>query len=305
MQTRRNFLKLLGALAGSASGSVLAAAGGWKHLLASALYGDLPLAQVLPEVAATGSLGLDIWCKPHGSQREDMDSMGLDTAVALFEKHKVRLVCSTRYGLGPFGLTEEMKMLKRFGGELLVTGARGPKNVVGGEAKAAIQAFLEQLQPHADAAGALGLKLAIENHSDSLLSTPDSIRAWAELNRHPAVGIAFAPHHLHQQIQEMPALIRDLGAANLPFVYLQEYGIGAKQKVEKSVELQQLPGYGTLDYGPIFGALADVGFHGWLEIFMHPTPRGIPVVEGGASAVTKVVRKSREHIDRLIASKKL
>ena len=42
-----------------------------------------------------------------------------------------------------------------------------------------------------------------------------------------------------------------------------------------------------------------VGFAGHVEIFMHPTPRGIPVVEGGAAAVTAVVKKSRDHIDGL------
>ncbi len=307
MHTRRNFLGLLGGLAAAYPAGLLGAGGGFKprHLLSSALYGGLPLSEVLPEVAGSGAAGLDIWCKPHGSQREDMDGMGVDAAAALFEKHRVRLVCSTRYGLGPFKLGEEMKILKRFGGELLVTGAHGPKNVAGAEARAAMKTFLEQLQPHADAAGALGLKIAIENHSNSLLSTPDSIRAWAELNRHPALGMAFAPHHLHESVGEMPGLIRDLGAANLPFFYLQEHGIGAKQKVEKSIELQQLPGYGSLDYGPILAALAGVGFHGWLEIFMHPTPRGIPVVEGGAAAVTAVVKKSRDHIDQLIAAGKL
>ena len=304
MHSRRNFLKLLGGLAGTIP-CTTRAAGGFnpKHLLSSALYGDIPLAQVLPEVAASGSLGLDVWCKPHGSQREDMDTLGPEAAAALFKQHNVRLVCSTRYGLGPFGLADEMKLLKRFGGELLVTGAKGPKNVAGPEARTAMKTFLEQLQPHADAAGALGLKIAIENHSDSLLSTPDSIRAWAELNRHPALGVAFAPHHLQPHTAEMPSLIRDLGAANLPFVYLQEHGIGSKQKVAKEIELQQLPGFGTLDYGPIVDALAGAGFNGWLEIFMHPTPRGIPIVDGGAPAVTAVVKKSRAHMDRLTAAR--
>ena len=97
----------------------------------------------------------------------------------------------------------------------------------------------------------------------------------------------------------MPNLIRDLGAANLPFIYFQEYGIGSKQKVTKEVELQQLPGRGTLDYRPILRALRDVGFHGWAEIFMHPTPRGVPILPT-ASEITTTISQSRTHIEKLL-----
>ena len=225
--------------------------------------------------------------------------MGVEAFEALLKKHGVQLVCSTRYPLGPFGLQPEMPMVKRLGGSLIVSATKGPNDVVGAEAKAGIKAFLEQMKPHADAAGEHGITLAIENHKKALLSSVDSIRYWAEFNTHPALGVAFAPHHLHDAVEEMPKLIRELGAKNLPFIYFQEYGIGSKETVAKEIELQQLPGYGPLDYGPILAAMKAVGFAGYVEIFMHPTPRGLPILPT-AGEITKVVNKSRDYIEGLL-----
>ncbi len=299
MNTRRHFLQCL---AGSALAPVVHAAPPklqLKYLLASALFGDLKLETILPELKALGWGGLDLWCKPHGTQREEAEALGLGATAALCKKHEAPLICFTQYPLGPFALQKEMPALKRLGGNMFVTGAKGPKNVRGAEAKAGIKAFLEQMKPHADAAAEQGITIAIENHADSLLSTPDSLRSWAELNRHPALGVAFAPHHLVEHVAEIPKLIRDLGAQNLPFFYFQEHGIGSKQQVAKDIELQQLPGFGTLDYRSILQALRDVSFRGWAEIFMHPTPRGIPILPT-AGAITEALKKSLLHIEKLL-----
>ncbi|MCB1226494.1 MAG: sugar phosphate isomerase/epimerase, partial [Verrucomicrobiales bacterium] len=271
---RRNFLALT---AGSVAASALPARAAeplkLKYLLASALYGDMPLAEVLPEVAAAHCGGLDIWGKAHATHREQLDEMGVDAFAGMLQKAGVKLVCSTRYPLGPFGLEKEFSVVQKLGGSLIVVGAKGPKNVEGEAARQGMREFLEQMKPHADKAQEHGIVVAIENHANSLLHTPDSIRCFAEMNTHPGLGVAFAPHHLHEHVPEIPGLIRDLGAKNLPFVYFQEYGIGSKETVAKAIELQQLPGYGTLDYKPLLTALREVAFDGWVEIFMHPTPR--------------------------------
>jgi sugar phosphate isomerase/epimerase len=299
--SRRHFLQSLAATTAAAALPARAAAPAFqlKYLLASALYGDLPLASVLPEVAPSGCAGLDLWGKQHATHREEVDEMGIDAFEALLQKHQVQLICSTRYPLGPFGLQPEMPLVKRLGGSLIVCASRGPKNVEGAEAKAGIKEFLELMKPHADAAAEHGITLAIENHANALLYSPDSIRYWAEFNNHPALGLSFAPHHLNDHIAEIPQLIRDLGAKNMPFIYFQEYGIGSKQTVAKEIELEQLPGYGTLDYKPILQALKDIQFTGYAEIFMHPTPRGIPMLPT-APEITTAINKSRDHIESLL-----
>jgi sugar phosphate isomerase/epimerase len=298
---RRAFLQTLAAASVAPALPSLAATKPFKlqYLLSSALYGDMKLAQVLPEVKPAGCVGLDLWGKQHATHREEVDEMGVDAFEALLKKHGVRLICSTRYPLGPFGLQPEMPIVKRLGGSLIVCASKGPKNVTGAEAKAGIQEFLELMKPHADKAAEHGITLAVENHANALLYTPDSLRYWAELNTHPALGVAFAPHHLHEHVAEIPKLLHTLGARNLPFIYFQEYGIGSKQTVAKEIELQQLPGYGTLDYKPIVRALREIGFTGYAEIFMHPTPRGLPMLPTPGE-ITRAINKSRDYIEKCL-----
>ncbi|RFC43110.1 MAG: Sugar phosphate isomerase/epimerase [Verrucomicrobia bacterium] len=271
-----------------------------QYVLSSAMYGDMKLAEILPEVAKTGAIGLDLWGKPHGTQREEVEAMGIETAAKLFDKAGVKVAVSTRYPLGCFGLQPEMPVLKRFGGKVLVCGSSGPKDPKPAEVQTLMKDFLEKMKPHADAAANHGLVIAIENHSSQLLSSPESIRSFAELNRHPALGVAFAPHHLHANIDQIPSLIRALGKKNLPFFYFQEHGIGSQQKVAKEIELQQLPGRGPLDYTPIVGALKEIEFNGFVEIFMHPTPRGVPILPT-ATEITDVINESRDSIEKCLS----
>lgn len=268
-----------------------------RHVLASALYGEMPLDVILHEVARTGSECIDIWCRVHGNQREQISEMGDHAFAALLAKHRVRLGVSTRYPLGPFKLQDELAWVKRFGGEAIVTGSPRMTALEGGEARAAVRTFLDELAPHAAKAEELGVTIAIENHSNQLLWHPDALRAFAEFNRSPRVGIAFAPHHLHHWVGDIPALIRDLGTHNLPFIYLQEHAPAIAGKTAKEIEMQQLPGFGGgLDYRPIVQALRDVRFSGLAEIFMHPTPRGIPILPTAAE-VSAAVMRSRAYID--------
>lgn len=273
------------------------------YVLSSALYGDLPLAGVIPEVKKSGSIGLDIWGKGHATHREEMDEIGVDTVAEMLKKHDTALTVSTRYPLGCFGLQPEMPVLKKLGGKILVCGNGKGKEPSGDEAKQGVKKFLEKMKPHADAAAEHGLVIALENHSNQLITHPDAIRYFAEFNDHPALGLSFAPHHLHNHIDDIPVLIRELGNKNIPFIYFQEHGIGSKKHVEKEIELEQLPGRGTLDYTPIVQALRDIKFDGVAEIFMHPTPRGTPMLET-AGAITDEVNKSRKYIGTCLAKTK-
>src|SRR4051794_25187785 len=114
---RRDFLCTLAA----ASGSLLAgaqAAGGppLRYMLASAMYGDLPLAAILPEVKKTGATAIDLWPKKHGTQREEIDAMGHEKFLALLQENGVTLGATTRFDLGPFRQEEEIATVKKLGG---------------------------------------------------------------------------------------------------------------------------------------------------------------------------------------------
>jgi sugar phosphate isomerase/epimerase len=269
-----------------------------RYILSSAMYGEMPLDVILPEVAKTGCEAIDIWCRVHGNQREQITEMGDDAFMKLLRKHQVKLGVSTRYPLGPTGLQDEMTWMRKFGGGIVVTGSKGPKEPSGAAAKAGVREFLELMKPHVAHAEKMGVTIAVENHDKQLLYHPDSLRYFAEFNRSPRLGIAFAPHHLHSWADQIPALIRDLGAARIPFMYFQEHSAGIRQKVAKEIEMKQMPGFGGgLDYRPIVKALSDIQYSGYVEIFMHPTPRGIPILPTAAE-ITAAINRSRAYVER-------
>lgn len=301
MLPRRQFLQ---ALAVAAAAPVVARAAQrdafrLRYILSSAMYGEMPLDVILPEVAKTGSEAIDIWCKVHGNQREQIDAMGDAAFAALLAKHRVKLGVSTRYPLGPTGLQDEMRWMKKFGGGIVVTGSKGPREPQGADAKTAVRAFLEMMKPHVAVAEETGVAIAIENHDKQLLYHPDSLRYFAEFNRSRHLGVAFAPHHLHAWSDQIPALLRELGAKQLPFMYFQEHSDGIRQKAPKEIEMQQLPGYGTLDYRPIVKALRDIRYTGYVEIFMHPTPRGIPILPT-VGEIAGAIDRSRAYVERCL-----
>ena len=298
---RRNVIKSIGSLAGGVTASPLIAEQDkfrLRYILSSAMYGYMPLESILPQVTLTGSEAIDVWCKVHGNQREQIDKMGHNVAKNLLAKHKVKAAVFTRYPLGPFGLVDEMRKIhKNFDAEIIVCGTTGPSEVKGKEAKKVVSEFLEKMKPHVSVAEELGMTIAVENHSRQFLYHPDSLQYFAELNSSKNLGVALAPHHLHRFQDQIPAIIRDLGNANIPFMYFQEHSDGMSKKTSKEIEMRQMPGFGGgLDYKPILRALKDIKYDGYCEIFMHPVPRGIPILPT-IEEISKAINKSRAYIE--------
>lgn len=275
---------------------------GLRYVLSSAMYGDLPLDQVLTAAKETGSESVDIWRKVHATHREQITKMGDEAFQAALKKHGTTMSISTCYPLGPYKQGDELRWVKKNGGRMTVSDSRsmGPRDPKGAEAKKQVKAFFEKLKPHYELAEELGVIMAIENHKNAMLSSPDSIRYFAEFNPSKNVGIAFAPHHLHDAIEDIPKLIKELGKENIPFIYCQEHHPSSKKKMSKEDELKQLPGYGTLDYVPILAALKEIQFDGLAEIFMHPVPRGIPMLPT-AKEINTVINQSRAYLNKCLA----
>ncbi|MDF1754153.1 MAG: sugar phosphate isomerase/epimerase [Verrucomicrobiales bacterium] len=275
-----------------------------RYTLSSAMYGDLPLEEVLAEVKNAGAESVDIWRKKHATHREQIEEIGDEAFQSLLTQYDTRMAVSTCYPLGPFKQDDEIRWVNKNGGNLTVCGSGRMGKIndpVGAEAKSQVKAFFEKLKPHYELAEEMGITMAIENHKNSMLSSPDSIRYFAEMNPSKNVGVAFAPHHLHDAIEEIPKLISELGAKNIPFVYFQEYHPSSKKTMSKVHELKQMPGFGSLDYLPILAALRDIKFNGIAEIFMHPTPRGIPMLPT-AKEITWAINQSRAYLDDCLKS---
>ncbi|MBI3462652.1 MAG: sugar phosphate isomerase/epimerase [Planctomycetes bacterium] len=296
---RRQFCRLVsGGIATCAFGESLLAKGvedfQLRYVLGSCMYGTTPLAEILPEVAKIGANAIDIWPRVHGNQREQIEEMGHEAFAALLQQHNVRLGILTRYDLGPLGLESELAFAKRFGARMIVTGSKGPKGLTGTELKSAVRTFVDQMQPHIAAAEEHGVTIAIENHGNAVIDSPDSIRWMAEMAGPRPFGIALAPYHLPQDSAQIAGLIRDLGDRMIHF-YAWEHGRGCFEKLPKEQELMQMPGRGTLDFVPILAALKAINYRGWTEVFMHPVPRGVPILDTTAQ-VTAEINRARGHL---------
>ena len=271
------------------------------------MYGRLPLKEILPEVTKTGADTIDIWPAVHGNQREQIEAMGHDAFAAMLRAHKtakgtLRMGCITRYDLGPFGLQKEIAFAKKFGTKLMVCGGRGRRGLTGPELKAEVKKFAEMMKTHLEAAEAAGVTIAIENHSSNLINTPDSLKWLAALAPSPHLGIALAPYHLESlgvDAAGHAALIKALGN-RIAMFYAWQHGMGCSKKLSKKQELLQMPGRGKLDFTPILGALKAIRFTGDTSIFMHPVPRGIPILDTAAQCTTEINR-ARTYLEKCLA----
>ena len=263
------------------------------------MYGYQYVGEILPEVRKTGATALDVWPKVHGNQREQLTDLGEDKFAAMLKQHEITLGCITQYKLGPFGLQDEMRLAQRFGCRTIVTGGRGPAGLKGSELKVGVQDFIEKMKPHLEVAEETGVTIAVENHGNNLIESPDSLKWLAELRPSKHLAIAFAPYHLPQDADLLGRLIETLGDSIAVF-YAWQHGMGCHEKLPKEQELLQMPGRGDLDFGPLLSALKQMKYSGWTEIFMHPVPRGIPILET-ASAVTAEINRSRDYLNKLLS----
>ena len=278
---RRDFCTAIGGVGAALTLPAPASAKATKfklnYMLASSMYGKLPLNEVMGEVKKTGATHIDIWRERHANHREQIIKMGPDGLGAIMQKHKVPIGMTTIWGK-PFA--DELRWLKSQGGKTLVTGFIPAKSK-----KITVNAYLEKIKPQLAVAEELGITVAIENHGATL----DEIRAFADAAKSPQLGIALAPYHLPQDAKALAKLIEDIGP-KIALFYAWQHGEGAMKKLPKERELKQMPGRGDLDFTPLLAALKKVNYTGWTEIFMHPVPRGIPILPTAAETTTEINR---------------
>ena len=78
--------------------------------------------------------------------------------------------------------------------------------------------------------------------------------------------------------------------------YAWQYGMGCMKKLPKEQELLQMPGRGELDFKPILQSLKSVNYSGYTSVFMHPVPRGIPILPT-AKETTEEINRSKNYLD--------
>lgn len=270
-------------------------------MLASSMYGSLPLGDILPEVKKGGAGGIELWPRKHGTQREELDKLGHEKFAAMLKEHEVAFGGTTRYDLGPFKLAEEIAVVKKLGGSFIVTGGAGNYKLEGDALKAEVKSFVEKMKPHATLAAENGITIGIENHINNVIDTPNSLLWLADFTRDmPGIGIALAPYHLPQDSKWLADIIVHCDRKLMLF-YAWEHGKGCMKPMPKEDEVQQLPGRGKLDWKPLLAALKRIDFTGPTEIFMHPTPRGVPIMPTLAESTAEIVR-AKEFLDSIVTT---
>ena len=294
---RRDACKLMAGTLATAPARLIAKPSTFRlrYILASCMYGKTKLAEILPEVRKAGAEHLDIWPLRHGNQREQIETMGHDRFMAMVTRHKVKPGIITCYTLGPLGLQEEMKFAKKIGATMMISGSRGPAKLSGDELKSAVKKFASDMKPQVEIAERLGITIGIENHGHALICSPDSLRWFADVIGSKHIGIALAPYHLPQDPGDLAKLIEDLGPRLVHF-YAWQHGMGCSKKLPKEQELLQMPGRGSMDFTPIIAALVKINYRRWTEIFMHPVPRGIPILPTTAKT-TAEINRARRYLD--------
>ena len=82
--------------------------------------------------------------------------------------------------------------------------------------------------------------------------------------------------------------------------YAWQHGMGCSKKLPKEQELLQMPGRGKLDFTPIVGALKQINYNGLTSIFMHPVPRGIPILPTAAQCTTEI-NHARAYLEKCLS----
>jgi len=302
MLTRRQFITAAASAALLTALPTTANSGNFKlnYILASSMYGRMPLADILPEVRNTGAEWIDIWCEQHANHREQIEDMGHGSFQKLLQAHQAKVGVYTCYNPGLLKSEQWMRTVRKFGGSMIVSGAGGPKGLAGAELKSGIKAFAEKAKPAIDLAGELGVQIALENHVGGLLSSLDSLPMMMDAIAEMHVGIAFAPYHLPQDSAALAKVIRTLGG-RIKYFYAWEHGNGSSKPLPMVLQMKQMPGYGQMDFFPLLAALKEIRYTGWTSVFMHPVPRGAPILPR-PSEITAAINRSRDYLQFCINS---
>jgi len=253
----------------------------WRMRLAfsSVMFAELPFEDVCARVAKLGFDAIDIWC-PFDRCKHLADvatRLGPDGLKQVLAERKLALGSFTTYrtpaeALGFPGYAE---FIGKCGGGLVVRESEYI-HVKAADLTTSMRAFFDKLKPQIELAAQAKVRLVIENHGDALLSTPDSFKAFVDLNPAPEhVGLGVAPYHL-QAIQASVEDVIALAGSQLLFFY-------AWQKADG---LNQLPGHGPTDFVPWLRALAKINYQGYVNPFMHGNLKPEQVTAGITQACT-------------------
>ncbi len=265
---RRGFLRLMGAVAGSrivraeSPGDVPrpANASPWPMRLSTSSihFMELPIEKACEKIAKLGFEAIDIWSAHEGCPHLDdvASRLGPEGLKQVLAGYKLKLYAFSVY---QGGYERYAEFLGKAGGGVAIQGSAAPCKPE--ELTGRMRQFIDSLKPSIELAEKHNSYLAIENHGQALLDSPDALKAFVDANTSPRLGIALAPYHLQVLKASVPEAIRICGQ-QLFFFYAWQNLPGVKQ----------LPGVGSTDMTPWIRALAQIRYRGYVNPFMHEHP---------------------------------
>ena len=233
-----------------------------RLVLSSVMFAELPIEDVCARAAKLGFEAIDIWC-PFDRCKHLSDvatRLGPDGLKQLLATHKLALGSFTTYSTPSeaVGFPAYADFIGKFGGGVVVRESQYI-HVKPEDLTAKMREFFEKLKPQIELAAQAKVRLAIENHGDALLGSPDSFKAFVDLNPAPEhVGVGVAPYHLQGIKASVEEVVRIAGSQLLFFYAWQ-----------KADGINQLPGHGPADFVPWLKALAKINYQGCISPFMH------------------------------------
>jgi len=233
--------------------------------VASLLFAGHERAKVVEALRSIGVAAVDLWSIPGWAEHVRLDEDDPIAIAAELQQNGVRPCALSLYTRDPQRLRRGVEFAARLGAPIVVNGAVGRD---WGE----LATFL---RPALDAAAQTGIRLAIENHTDTLLDSGDRMAEFCR--RFPAdlVGIAFAPPHAWV-VGERPNELVHRFADRLLLVYLwdvapQNRGLAWWRQHWHEFPEAQFPGEGILDFVALADALQRTSCPAQQVICLHGT----------------------------------
>ena len=233
----------------------------FEYFASSVAFAEQTFAEACAALRETGVHEVDIWsvlnwCAhlPPNNTQPDLD--GVKRTLA---EHQLTCRAISAYGKDSDEmLLARLEHLAALGGKVLVRGS-GPEDQ-------SVAEFVEGFMPFVRRAEELGVQIGIENHRGSVINSIASMRELLDRVESPALGIAFAPIHVHMAQEDIPEAIHAVGD-RIALCYAWDWGPTADEFWKDPQE--QVPGTGVIDFHAMFRALHDIGYQDPLCIFAH------------------------------------
>lgn len=227
----------------------------FRFSASTVLYGRQSLDTACAELAAVGLGQIDIW---HVENWCEHLAGGVPTVRATLRRHGLELDSISAFNWPLTRLPALLEQLAELNGRALITASAKPDITV--------PRYLEEIDPVIRHAESLGVTLAIENHSATVIDSIQSMRTLLDLERSPALGVALSPIHLFNRSESTAEAIQALGH-RVALCYAWDWG--AKGLANWKDPTRQFLGTGNIDHRPIFEALHATGHRYPVQLFAH------------------------------------